>query len=485
MNIILALTDQERYTPQYDQENAWLSHVYSAELGARTWFQTHGIEFHRHYTASTACVPSRASLFLGQPLSSHHMSQTPGIFKTDDDIRIQWLKPDALTMGHHFRKLGYDTYYVGKWHLTADPTPEEVHHFGFDGWIGPEPHGVDLEKRGLVRDPVYVERAIELLNQRTSTRPFLLVLSLVNPHDIALYPRLAFLGQTYHRYDLNFHDAPESVYDLPHLVRQYRDRYKELFLPEWMHTWFHDDIQTIKNLYLEYMIEVDQHLMRFLTWFESSKYARRTWIVRTSDHGDMLGTKGLHQKWMVPYDEAIRVPMIISHVSMNANHPGYHGVTSHVDILPTLIGLAGGSVFPNTWHGHNLAPIVRRIFQTHPLPPVIYPRTVIFETEDDIFDGDQNYAIYIERMPSWLKKTLIYFIGRIPPMDHPKRIQTIITQLDHRRLYKLSRYASAGLEEWEGFDLLDDPNETVNIVHEINYKHIVDRLGEEWRIYFK
>jgi len=67
-------------------------------------------------------------------------------------------------------------------------------------------------------------------------------------------------------------------------------------------------------------------------------------IVRTSDHGDLLGAHGgLHQKWFTLYDEATRVPFSIARVGANATTgAAIEGApTSHVDIVPTLLAAAG------------------------------------------------------------------------------------------------------------------------------------------------
>ena len=65
-------------------------------------------------------------------------------------------------------------------------------------------------------------------------------------------------------------------------------------------------------------------------------------VVFTSDHGDLVGAHGgLMQKWYNAYDEAIRVPLVVRGPGVVAAPEGVHTPTSHVDLLPTLLGLAG------------------------------------------------------------------------------------------------------------------------------------------------
>ncbi len=70
--------------------------------------------------------------------------------------------------------------------------------------------------------------------------------------------------------------------------------------------------------------------------------AEDTVIVFTSDHGDLVGAHGgLMQKWYNAYDEAIRVPLLVRGPGIAATPEGVQTPTSHVDLLPTLLGLAG------------------------------------------------------------------------------------------------------------------------------------------------
>ena len=64
------------------------------QMPAREPIREGGLEFHRHYAGSTACVPSRATLFTGQYPSLHGASQTDGLAKQADDPAMGWLDPD-------------------------------------------------------------------------------------------------------------------------------------------------------------------------------------------------------------------------------------------------------------------------------------------------------------------------------------------------------------------------------------------------------
>jgi arylsulfatase A-like enzyme len=228
-DIVIILTDEERAAPPYESEE--LSTWRRTTLAGRKWFDEHGVNFARHYTGSLACVPSRPTLFTGHYPDVHGVTQTDGLGKQADDSRMRWLRPGEVpTMGHWFRAAGYDTYYDGKWHIShadlmdgdGNPLPTNDEHgkvdpdavqayldadplgpFGFSGWVGPEPHGADMANSGLRRDPLIANRVVAWLEDRYARRrageqaalkPFLLVASFVNPHDVVLFPAWARRG---------------------------------------------------------------------------------------------------------------------------------------------------------------------------------------------------------------------------------------------------------------------------------------------------
>ena len=116
-NILLIMTDEERYAPPYEVES--VKAFRNSQLGARESIRSRGLEFHRHYAGSTACTPSRATLFTGQYPSLHGVTSTDGTAKQNSDPGMHWLDPDSVpTLGDWFRAGGYQTHYRGKWHIS-------------------------------------------------------------------------------------------------------------------------------------------------------------------------------------------------------------------------------------------------------------------------------------------------------------------------------------------------------------------------------
>jgi len=370
-NILLIMTDEERYPPPYESDA--VAAFRRAQMSGRQRLREGGVEFHRHYAGSTACVPSRATLFTGQYPSLHGVSQTDGIAKQVTDPAMPWLDPDEIpTLGDWFRAGGYQTHYRGKWHVSHanlsipgghvglmasddDGRPIEraveayrkadrLDPFGFSGWIGREPHGAAKSDCGTVRDGVFAEQVVELFGELADASgdgPWLAVASFVNPHDIA------FAGGLYEML-LGFGPPDDTVPDIEEAPSQAdsfagRPACQELFKVVWPQM-VADQPADVAYRRLYYFLHkvVDQAIGRILDALAASGMADDTIVVFTSDHGDLLGAHGgLQQKWCNAFDEATRVPLIVKGPGIAPVPGGIAVPTSHVDLIPTLMGLAG------------------------------------------------------------------------------------------------------------------------------------------------
>jgi choline-sulfatase len=97
-NVLVIMTDEERYAPPYETDA--VRSFRRNQLQARESVREGGLEFHRHYAGSTACVPSRTTFFTGQYPSLHGVSQTSGMAKQAIDPGMPWLDPNSVpTLG--------------------------------------------------------------------------------------------------------------------------------------------------------------------------------------------------------------------------------------------------------------------------------------------------------------------------------------------------------------------------------------------------
>ena len=474
-NILFIMTDEERYPPPY--ETAEVTAYRRNQMPNRERLRDGGLELHRHYAGSVACVPSRATLFTGQYPSLHGVARTNGTAKQASDPAIGWLDPDQVpTMGDWFRAGGYETHYRGKWHVShADltipgthesiracdddgrPIPEAVeayrradrlNPFGFSGWVGREPHGPAKSDCGTVRDGVFAEEVVSLfgeLAQAARDRPWLAVASFVNPHDIA------FAGGLYELL-LGFEPSDDTVPAIPEPPSQ-RDSFagrpgcQERFKQVWPQMIAEQPTDlAYRQLYYYLHKLVDQAIGRILDSLEASGMADDTIVVLTSDHGDLLGAHGgMQQKWCSAFDEATHVPMIVRGPGVTSVAGGVNTPTSHVDLLPTLMGLAGIDV------ERAAAGVAAHHAEVRPLPGrdlsgVITGTTsaesiatpVYFMTEDDITRG--------------LNETNVLTGKAYAPVEHPSNIESVIATLPtgdggSAELWKLNHYYER-LDEW-------------------------------------
>jgi len=436
-DIIVILTDEERAAPSY--ETPAIADWRRESLSGRRWFTDHGVDFRRHYVASLACVPSRPCLLTGQYPDVHGVSQTDGLGKTASDTRMRWLRPDEVpTMGDWFRAAGYDTHYDGKWHVShadimvdGQPLPtntitgavipsaveayldaDPLDEFGFSGWVGPEPHGAWAGNSGFVRDPLIADRVVAWLNDRyrrrtagesAAQRPFLLICSFVNPHDIVLWPLFMRRGHIVTPASAPPPSIPPSPTDSEDLSTKpatqiaYRDAYYSGYGPApLIRRAYSKNLDAYREFYYRLHHDVDGPIDRVRKAVTDGG-SEEAVLVLSSDHGDQLGSHGgLHQKWYQVYDESTRVPLRIVRIG---KHPTSAAVvedqpTSHVDLLPTLLGFADA----------DQAALATDLAQTHtevhPLPgrdlsgyvadpsSSPEPESVYIITRDNMLEGD-------------------------------------------------------------------------------------------------
>jgi choline-sulfatase len=386
-NILIIMVDEQRYPTVYESRD--LRVFRKTYLKTQEALRRRGMEFHRHYTASVACVPSRTSFYTGHYPSLHGVANTDGTAKDVHDPDMFWLDANSVpTIGNYFREAGYRTFYKGKWHIShadlsvpgtrdslasyddqgnRDPNKEALYlaakrleNFGFTGWIGPEPHGSNplnsassaRGKKG--RDEAIAGHMVELIDQLEAdadTTPWLAVCGFINPHDIAaygLFTRLSSEAQGAWDYDVGA-EVPTGVFNpnkfpltrrenltsKPACQESYRNAYQSMFQSTYAG-------QNYYRLYYQLHKDVDEQMAKVYARLKASRFFNNTIVVFTSDHGDLLGSHGgLHQKWYTAYEEALRVPLIVSYPKIHTQAASTDILTSHVDILPTLLGLAG------------------------------------------------------------------------------------------------------------------------------------------------
>jgi arylsulfatase A-like enzyme len=345
-NILVILVDQMRLPQWYSAGPGGLGLPPNLSLLSRG-----AVSFARHYTASNDCTPARATLLTGL-----HTHQT-GCMITGGST----LDPGFPTWGTMLREHGYNTWWYGKWHLThhdnrwtATQGRQALERYGFSGGTHPSPDGAPGQ--GWRVDPKITRQFAEWYAQAGADEPWCATVSLVNPHDIAWWylwserlaseasaPRVAL------RLPPNF-ETPEMLLagGKPRLQRSLQETAAASFGPvpfsgaDSAGMWL-----SFVDLYMKLQLQVDRHIGEVLRTLHSRPaVAANTVILFTSDHGEYGASHGLRGKGAGVYEEAIRVPLIVSDprgVLTRSPAQTRTQLSSSVDIAPLLLTIATGS----------------------------------------------------------------------------------------------------------------------------------------------
>jgi len=331
-NILLITTDQQQVTATSAAGNSLVKTPNLDSLAA------HGVYFTRSYCAFPLCSPSRSSL---------HTGRTPHEIKVDrNSVPID---PAMPLSGQVFRAAGYDTGYAGKWHMP-DPYPS-------DGIAGFEVLNVTTRAGKLAHDvdEATMNAAIEFL-KRKHDKPFYLVVSFINPHDICLLAgeTSGLLNQVWKKY------GPPAEAKLPPLPANFGKAGDRSGPRRAMHEqWDEQHWQRYRCAYYRMVEDVDQQVGRVLETLRQIGQEDQTLIVFTSDHGEGLGAHRWTGKMMF-YEEEAAVPLIISWKGATpAGRLDRDHLVSTLDVLPTLCDYAGVQP-PPSMRGQSLRTIIER-----------------------------------------------------------------------------------------------------------------------------
>jgi arylsulfatase A-like enzyme len=266
----------------------------NARTPALDSFAREGLRLDACISTTPVCCPHRASLMSGQ--FAHHNGMMSNGCK---------FKPTVKCLGESFRDDGYETGYVGKWHLgraekDTDPT------YGFPG--PKSEYGV----YHFARDPApTTDIALKFIAEKSKgTAPWMLFVSWIFPHA-------PYKAPDSNRKDFGKVSIPPNVpAGAPH-------DFAEKSLPDYYG-----------------MIEaVDQQFARLMEALKQAGVADDTIVIFSSDHGDMIGSQGYKAKrW--PYEESARVPFLIRYPRVIPAGRVLADPFGTPDIYPTLAGLA-------------------------------------------------------------------------------------------------------------------------------------------------
>ena len=358
-NVVLIMTDQHRGDCLGIDGHPVLQTPHLDHLAAS------GVRFSRAYSACPVCVPARRTLMTGQRPATHGL------------VMNGWAPLPAPTLPGVLSAAGYQTHLVGKLHFS----PTRV-RYGFqsmdwsDGpwagrWAAPDDYQRFLVANGVPHEEIdahgvnvngwtvrpwhlperlhhanwCVTKALEFLERRDPSVPFLLNVSFLHPHQPLTPPEVY-----YHRYLAM--DLPEPV--VAEWARAFEGPQRGLPIASWRTALEPTVMKQYRAAYFASINHIDDQLGRLF-----AHLPRNTIIVFCADHGEMLGD---HQ-WIrkrIPYEGSVRVPMLLRFPD-SMQLPQQQVIDRPVelmDVMPTLLDAVQVDV-PGTCEGRSLLPLLR------------------------------------------------------------------------------------------------------------------------------
>ncbi len=334
-NVLVILTDDQRWDALG---------VVQREMGDQAlfpWFETphldrlaaEGARFTNAFVTTSLCSPSRASLLSGRYARRHQVLNN---FTEYPD--------DLPSYPRRLQEAGYETAYIGKWHMGED---NDARRPGFDHWMSHRGQGNYFDNEFNINGTrqqipgyyttVVTDHAVEWL-KRAHARPWLLVVGQKAPHGGPIQPEPRFA-----------HALDGFPIRKPVNYANYRAADgKPAWLEESLDTWhghngpLYDlkEYDAFVRAYLATLLSVDRSVGRIYEALGESGQLDDTVLVFTSDNGFVLGEHGRVDKRTM-YEESIRIPLLVRAPRLVRPGTVVSQMVLNQDLAPSLLDIAG------------------------------------------------------------------------------------------------------------------------------------------------
>ena len=427
-----------------------------------------GIRLDQVFCTNAICGPSRASILTGtySHLNGYVKNHQGGKFDS-----TQWTFPRA------FQENGYQTALVGKWHLGTEPV-------GFDYFKYHNNRG----QQGTYYDPLYNENGTNTVETGYATTlttdfaltwleeqcdpgsPFMMMLQFKAPHR--KWIRDTTLGDLFEGIEMPYpttfwddYQGREQTAGDTEMTMDYLDpRDMKLTPPDsitdpallkrWMEMgykrgtgegWLPHDSMTVQEArqwkyqryikdYLACVHAVDDNIGRVLQYLDDHGLSDNTIVIYTSDQGFFLGDHGFFDKRFM-YEPSLRMPFLIRYPQRLRPGLVRNDIIMNIDFAPTLLDLAG-----------------------IPIPEQV--------------QGESFTSVLLNEEPDW-RKAMYYHYYEYPFWHHVQPHYGIRTDR-----YKLIHFYH-DVDQWECYDLAEDPNELHNLIHSPAHESTIEQLRNE------
>jgi arylsulfatase A-like enzyme len=352
-NILLLMTDQMQGRVTFPNHPCKTPNLDS--------ISKQGTLFKRAYTPNAVCSPARASLMTG--LLPHNHGVTVVIHTVDDDQAL--LRTDKPHWAMKLEKEGYVNGYFGKWHVERS---EQLDQFGWSWYKDKDKIALHKKKQEELLNLIVADKkkyhlkknnegpagyndtllyavtnqpiehrplgvttslALDFLDEVLSKDdPWCCFYSLTEPHDPFVCGKEAF-----DLYDVDKLELPPNTFDdlkdKPGLYRKAGRVWANLTTRE---------RKEAMACYYASITEIDQQIGRLIAKLEDNDALEDTIIIFTSDHGEMLGARGLYTKNISALEEVYNIPLIMAGPGIPKGHISKARVGLH-DLCPTILEL--------------------------------------------------------------------------------------------------------------------------------------------------
>jgi arylsulfatase A-like enzyme len=329
LNLLFILADQWR----------WSAFSHETDPLVRTPnfddFANQGARFTRAYAANPVCTPNRTTIMTGRYSHQHGM--------INNNLMIP---PSERCLAESFQEAGYQTHYIGKWHMDGEEKPGFVppgwRRRGFSSFEGFNrghyyPNGAKyFTNDGKLLHPNRFESAyqtdlaIEFMKQNRNTQqPFFCYLSWGPPHSPYRPPK------EFDRYD------PKKLRFRPNVPEKLRNN---------------QTLQRELAGYYGLCEALDHEMGRLVKSLEENGLAENTLVIFTSDHGDMHGSHSQYRKGK-PEEESLHVPLMMRLPKRIRAGQKTDVLFNSIDLMPTMISMCNVKN-PGTCTGRDLSKAV-------------------------------------------------------------------------------------------------------------------------------
>ncbi len=320
-----------------------------------------GAMFRNAFMTTPLCSPSRASFLTGQYAHTHGIT---------DNLDRSALSHRLVTFPLLLHQSGYETAFIGKWHMGNDEKPRP----GFDRWVSFKGQGTYINPpinedgkwvtpNGYITD-ILNNYAVEFI-KRPHDKPFLIYLAhkAVHPEvqqrddgSVDLTQSEVFIPAKRHKLAFenvkiphrpNYARVPEGK---PALTRRIGD------LPALGPATVTPDEAILGRQ--RSLLAIDDGVGKILSTLKATGQLDNTIVVFTSDNGYFYGEHGLSVERRLAYEESIRMPLLVRYPKLIKPRTVREELALNIDLAPTLLSMAGVSV-PSNMEGRSLVPLFR------------------------------------------------------------------------------------------------------------------------------